>query len=137
MALYYLPCLIRSDRFFITRLEAGKKQIPDFNFVINADDRVLVPLLTIEDPGKIVLNQMAPSERQDIPLRECSISLHKKEEGFELLIQPNSPFKVQDDKEGSGLQLDYSASQKRISLGYYRQQVENTAIPLAVTVRFS
>ena len=50
MALYYLPCLIRSDRYFITRLEPGERNEADFNFVINADDRVFTPLLTLEDP---------------------------------------------------------------------------------------
>jgi hypothetical protein len=63
MALYYLPVLIRSDRYFVARLEHSNKLIQetDFNFVVHAEDRVLTPLLTIEDPGKIVLNQMAPS----------------------------------------------------------------------------
>jgi len=45
----------------------------EYNFVVHADDRVLTPLLTIEDPGKVVLNQMAPSDKQDILLRECHI----------------------------------------------------------------
>src|SRR5712671_1332928 len=103
MALYYLPVLIRSDRYFVARLEnAVRACLPDrqvqckadFNFVVHAEDRVLTPLLTIEDPGKIVLNQMAPSDRQDIPLRECHISLVKKDDSFELLIRRNDTFKV-------------------------------------------
>ena len=32
MTLYYLPCLIRSDRYFITRLDQDIKQKPDFDF---------------------------------------------------------------------------------------------------------
>ena len=60
MALYYLPLLIRSDRYFVARLEHSLRQAqgdnnqcePDFNFVVYAEDRVLTPLLTIEDPGK-------------------------------------------------------------------------------------
>ena len=62
MALYYLPLLIRSDRYFVARLESDKNNTnwheTDFNFVVNAEDRVLTPLLTIEDPGKIVLNHV-------------------------------------------------------------------------------
>ena len=84
MALYYLPLLIRSDRYYIARLEHdlwqtqnNNRNESDFNFVVHAEDRVLTPLLTIEDPSKIVLNQMGPSDRQDIPLRECYISLIK------------------------------------------------------------
>src|SRR5262245_52769794 len=94
MALYYLPLLIRSDRYFIARLENDNLQsnrepaLPageevDYNFVVHADDLLSTPLLTIEDPDKIVLNQMAPPDpdngsRQDILLRECHISLTKK-----------------------------------------------------------
>ena len=91
MALYYLPVLIRSDRYFVARLELANKSVQetDFNFVVHAEDRVLTPLLTIEDPGKIVLNQMAPSDRQDIPLRECRISLKKNDNDFELVIKKN------------------------------------------------
>ena len=86
MALYYLPVLIRSDRYFVTRLEniSHNRIDTDYNFVVHAEDRVLTPLLTIEDPGKIVLNQMAPSGKQDIPLRECHISLVKHGNDFEL-----------------------------------------------------
>src|SRR6187431_2877158 len=98
MALYYLPVLIRSDRYFVARLENHLQQVKaetDYNFVIHAEDRVLTPLLTIEDPAKIVLNQMAPSERQDIPLRECHVSLKKNEDGFELVIKKNSALVVE------------------------------------------
>src|SRR5690242_2430516 len=98
MALYYLPVLIRSDRYFVARLEntGTISQVEeDFNFVVHAEDRVLTPLLTIEDPGKIVLNQMAPSERQDIPLRECHISLRREGNLFELIIRKNSAFVVE------------------------------------------
>ena len=104
MALYYLPVLIRSDRYFVARLERNlqssasfrmSQSETDFNFVVHAEDRVLTPLLTIEDPGKIVLNQMAPSDRQDIPLRECHISLRKDGDDFELIIKKNSAFVVE------------------------------------------
>ena len=97
MALYYLPLLIRSDRYFITKLDsdavAGNREEIEFNFVAHADDRVMTPLITIEDPGKIVLNQMAPSDpqdsagKQDILLRECHISFEKRGKDFELLIK--------------------------------------------------
>src|SRR4026209_478448 len=130
MALYYLPVLIRSDRYFVARLErslrsSSKFSEADFNFVVHAEDRVLTPLLTIEDPAKIVLNQMAPSERQDIPLRECHVSLKKEGNDFELIIRKNSVFSVEPflDEE-SGIRLDYSADQKRISVGFYRYRTE-------------
>lgn len=124
MALYYLPVLIRSDRYFVARLEHNQEQQIDFNFVTFADDRVLTPLLTIEDPGKIVLNQMAPSTKQDIPLRECHISMRKNGDDFELLIKKSTAFVVEpfsDDE--SGLRLDYSADQRRISVGVYKYKV--------------
>lgn len=146
MALYYLPVLIRSDRYFVTRLERSQRQYDgstglhevDFNFVIHAEDRVLTPMLTIEDPGKIVLNQMAPSDRQDIPLSECHISLQKNEHGFELLIRKNSGFVVESfwDEE-SGLRLDYSADTKRVLLGFYKYKVEQTPLMLTVTLQHS
>ncbi|MBK5271120.1 MAG: hypothetical protein JJE22_08915, partial [Bacteroidia bacterium] len=149
MALYYLPLLIRSDRYFIARLEdSGLQEFqhesmnnePDFNFVVNAEDRVLTPLLTIEDPSKIVLNQMAPSHRQDIPLRECHVSLVKKEEApgvkgnaFELLIRKSNSFMVDPFKdEETGIQLDYSADQKRISIGCYKYRVEQAPLNIYV-----
>ena len=51
MALYYLPLLIRSDRYFITKLDsdavAGNREETEFNFVAHADDRVMTPLITI------------------------------------------------------------------------------------------
>ncbi|MEO7983886.1 MAG: hypothetical protein ABI688_07380, partial [Bacteroidota bacterium] len=142
MALYYLPVLIRSDRYFVARLERrlppGGIQITpdetDFNFVVHAEDRVLTPLLTIEDPGKIVLNQMAPSERQDIPLRECHISLKRNEDNFELIIKKNSTFVVEPfQDEETGLRLDYSAEQKRVSVGFYKYRVDQAAFQLKLT----
>ena len=137
MALYYLPVLIRSDRYFVTRLEHCNKNVQetDFNFVVHAEDRVLTPLLTIEDPGKIVLNQMAPSDRQDIPLRECHISLRKVGNDFELVIKKNSAFVVEPfSDEESGLRLDYSADQKRVSVGFYKYKVGQTPFQLKVTL---
>ncbi|HMU46742.1 MAG TPA: hypothetical protein PKC72_10265 [Chitinophagaceae bacterium] len=170
MALYYLPVLIRSDRYFVARLEDKylrpvgdnpEKQedmnrfVPleestisiqqemnsdgqihaDFNFVIPAEDRVLTPILTIEDPERISLNQMAPSERQDIPLSECSISLRKSTNGFELVIRRSSSFEVQPffDKE-SGLRLDYSADSKRVLLGFYKYAVEPCTFPVSIVL---
>lgn len=139
MALYYLSLLIRSDRYFITKLDsdavAGNREETEFNFVAHADDRVMTPLITIEDPGKIVLNQMAPSHRQDILLRECHISLQKKGNDFELLIKKANGFSVQPfyDEE-TGLRLDYSAEQKRISVNYYKHRVEQSPIHIYVTL---
>ena len=137
MALYYLPVLIRSDRYFVARLEHSARNVQetDFNFVVHAEDRVLTPLLTIEDPGKIVLNQMAPSDRQDIPLRECHISLRKEGDDFELVIKKNSALAVDPfyDEE-SGLRLDYSADQKRVTLGFYKYKVEQIPFQLKVTL---
>lgn len=137
MALYYLPVLIRSDRYFVARLENAGSSVPetDFNFVVHAEDRVLTPLLTIEDPGKIVLNQMAPSERQDIPLRECHISLRKKGNNFELFIKKNSAFIVEPfNDDETGLRLDYSADQKRITVGFYKYKVEQAPFQLTITL---
>ena len=137
MALYYLPVLIRSDRYFVTRLEQANKisKETDFNFVVHAEDRVLTPLLTIEDPGKIVLNQMAPSDRQDIPLRECHISLRRDGNDFELVIKKNSAFVVESfSDEESGLRLDYSANQKRVSVGFYKYKVEQVPFQLRITL---
>lgn len=90
MGLYYLPLLIRSDRYFIARLEkenSGSIIETDFDFVVHAEDRVLAPLLSIEDPDKVVLNQMAPVDLQDVLMRECQVSMAKTEEGFELRIK--------------------------------------------------
>jgi hypothetical protein len=142
MALYYLPLLIRSDRYFVAKLESdtipGNREHTEFNFVAYADDRVLAPLISIEDPDKIVLNQMAPSDRQDIPLKECHISLVKHENSFELLVRKNNAFKVDTyyDEE-SGLRLDYSASQKRVILGYYKHKVDLNSLDIYVTLELS
>lgn len=138
MALYYLPCLIRSDRYFITRLEPGCPDRTDFNFVAYAEDRVLTPLLTLEDPGRIVLTQMAPSERQDIPLSECHISLRKNDGELELLIRPRNGFATEPfHDEESGLRLDYSSGQKKVSVGVYRYQVRKATINLRITLEWS
>jgi hypothetical protein len=139
MALYYLPVLIRSDRYFIARLDSDANrnylQEADFNFVIPAEDRVLSPLLTIEDPFRIVLNQMAPSDKQDVPLRECHISLQKNGSDFRLLIRRNSTLVVEPfyDAE-TGIRLDHQQSQKRISVGYYHSRVETYAFNIEVVL---
>ncbi len=145
MALYYLPLLIRSDRYFIARLDkewTPRTRETDFNFIAHADDRVFTPLISIEDPARVVLNQMGPSDKQDIPLRECHISLVKnprlpdgQESGFELVIRRNNSFQVEifHDEE-TGLRLDYSADQKRILLGYYKHKVEKLSVDIAVTL---
>ncbi|MEI9809044.1 MAG: hypothetical protein WDO16_14950 [Bacteroidota bacterium] len=56
MPLYYLPLLIRSDRYFVAKLESdaipGNRDNTEFNFVTPADDRVHTPLITIEDRVK-------------------------------------------------------------------------------------
>jgi hypothetical protein len=138
MALYYLPLLVRSDRYFVAKLdadEAGSEKQTEYNFVVHADDRVLTPLITLEDPAKVVLNQMAPSDRQDILLRECHISLLKKGNDFELIIKKNSSFRVEPFyDEATGLRLDYSADQKRISVGYYKNRVESFPFHISVTL---
>jgi hypothetical protein len=142
MALYYLPLLIRSDRYFVAKLESdsinGNREKTEFNFVVYADDRVHTPLITIEDPGKIVLNQMAPSDNQDILLKECHVSLVKHDNGFDLLIKKSDAFKVDPfyDEE-SGMRLDYSADQKRITVGYYRHKVHPSSINIYVTLVLS
>jgi hypothetical protein len=142
MALYYLPILIRSDRYFIARLDGDasrpRNEDVDFNFVIPTEERVLTPLLTIEDPARVVLNQMAPSGKQDIPLRECHISLRKKGNDFELLIRKNGSLVVEpfEDIE-SGIRLDYQQGQKRISVGYYRSQVNPAPINIQLTFEHS
>jgi len=134
MALYYLPCLVRSDRYFITRLEPGDKREPDFNFVIGASDRILTPLITLEDPDQIVLTQLAPQAGQDIPLKECHISVQPCEDGFELLFRRSIEFKVDSFiDEDSGLRLDYLAGQKRITLGIYQFLFRQT--PLRIRIR--
>jgi hypothetical protein len=139
MALYYLPFLIRSDRYFVAKLEsdtiAGNRERIEFNFVVHADDRVLAPLITIEDPGKVVLNQMAPSDNQDILLKECHVSIVKNDNGFDLLIKKSDVFKVDPyyDEE-TGIRLDYSADQKRITVGYYRYRVVQSPVNIRVTL---
>jgi hypothetical protein len=140
MALYYLPLLIRSDRYFITKLDsdavAGNREEVEYNFVAHADDRVVTPLITIEDPGKIVLNQMAPSDNQDIVLRECHISFQRTSGGFELLIKKANALFVQPFyDEDTGLRLDYSVDQKRICVNYYRHRVEQSSIDIYVTLQ--
>lgn len=139
MALYYLPVLVRSDRYFVAKLESdsipGHREQTEFNFVIYADDRVLAPLLTMEDPDRIVLNQMAPSDQQDIPLRECQLSMVKREGGYELLIRRNGSFRVEPfADEDSGLRLDYLPSQKRVVLGYYKHRVSQQELFIHVTL---
>jgi hypothetical protein len=139
MALYYLPVLIRSDRYFVAKLdsdaEPGFREEIDFNFVAHADDRVMTPLITIEDPGKVVLNQMAPSDRQDILLKECHISLVKKGRDAELLIKKANSFSVTPfQDEETGLRLDYSNEQKRVLLNYYKHRVEQSPIYIYVTL---
>ena len=138
MALYYLPLLIRSDRYFISRLEMNNlkknSEEVDYNFVVYAEDRVMIPLLTIEDPDKVVMNQMAPDEMQDILLRECHLSLLKNEEGYELLIKKSDSMEVERFfDEDSGIKLDYSKTQKRITIGYYKNKVEQFPFNIYVT----
>lgn len=135
MAIYYLPTLIRSDRYFITRLEAVPKVLPDFNFVVSAEDRVLTPLLSLEDPDKISLNQLAPSSLQDIPLRECTVSLQKTTAGFELLIQKTGHFTVNPfHDEETGLRLDYMEAQKKLSVGVYQYRSSQPSLELSITL---
>jgi hypothetical protein len=137
--LYYLPLLVRSDRYFVARLESdaiqNNRENTEFNFVVHADDRVLAPMITIEDPDKIVLNQMAPADKQDIPLHECHVSVVKQGESFDLLIKRTGSFKVEPfyDEE-SGLRLSYVAGQKRITLGYYRHKVKQSSLDIHVTL---
>lgn len=143
MALYYLPLLIRSDRYFVAKLESdaipGNRDNMEFNFVAHADDRVHTPLITIEDPGKIVLNQMAPSDRhQDISLKQCHISLAKTETGFDLVIKKRDAFIVDPFyDEATGVRLDYSIDQKRVVVGYYRHKVNPAALDIHVTLVLS
>ncbi len=138
MALYYLPCLIRSDRYFITRLGPGTTIDPDFNFVVYAEDRILTPLLTLEDIGRILITQVAPSGRQDIPLSECRLSLEKREGETVLLIRPGQPFSVEQAAEpGGGLRLDYSPAQKRVSVGIYPYEVKQASFRLRIILQWS
>ena len=142
MSLYYIPLLVRSDRYFVVGLEPGASRkstgpdwVPDFNFVIPSQDRVFTPLVTIEEPGKTVFNQMAPSGKQDIPLRECHISVLKTDTGFELRFRKQGHLTVeefQDDE--SGLRLVYSGDHKRISLGFYKYQVVDSAFNIDISL---
>jgi hypothetical protein len=139
MALYYLPLLIRSDRYFVAKLDSDAepncREETDYNFVVHADQRVLTPLITIEDPGRVLLNQMAPSDSQDILLRECQVSLRRRGNDAELLITKANGFSVvHSHDEETGLRLDYSAHQKRISLNYYKQRVEQFPVNIYVTL---
>lgn len=144
MSLYYLPVLIRSDRYFVTRLEtktpagSGTLASPDFNFVIPAEDRVFTPMLTLEDPGRLVLNQMAPTGRQDIPLQECHLSIQKTPAGFELRIRRTGSFAVDAfyDEE-TGIKLDYSAASGRVLVGLYKNAVECTAVDIILMLEES
>jgi hypothetical protein len=139
MALYYLPLLIRSDRYFVAKLDSdavpGNREEVEYNFVVNADDRVMTPLITLEDPGRVVLNQMAPSDRQDILLKECQVSLIKRGNDAELLIKKSNTFSVIPSfDEETGLRLDFSAEQKRVSLNYYKHRVEQFPFHIYVTL---
>jgi hypothetical protein len=140
MALYYLPLLIRSDRYFVARLEQSIPGLDEtsYNFVIPAEDRVQTPLLTIEDPEHTIMNQMAPTGEQDIPLKECHLSLVKNDEGYDLLIKKNPGFVVEPyHDEETGIRLDHSTDQKRICLGYYRSQVKTTSVIIRVILKHS
>lgn len=135
MALYYLPSLIRSDRYFINRLESGKERQPDFNFVIPAENRVLTPLFSFEDISRITLNQMAPSESQDIPLNECAVSLNRNADGFELLIRKTGTFAVEKfHDEETGMMLEYFSHTRRLSVAIYQYRVKAATIPLTITL---
>ncbi len=139
MTLYYLPLLIRSDRYFVAKLDndadTGNREELEYNFVANADDRVVTPLISFDDPDKIVLNQMSPSGHQDIPLRECHISFRKNGNDFEVLITRAGSFMVQPfyDEE-SGLCLTYSSAQKRVAVTYYKHRVQPCSIHIYVTL---
>ena len=93
MALYYLPSLVRSDRYFLlpswNRIQSpatGNK--PNSTSWIYADDRVLAPLLPWKTlTGSCSTRWRLPDQR-DIPLRECQLSMVKREGGYELLIPP-------------------------------------------------
>lgn len=140
MTLYYLPLLIRSDRYFVSKLDSdvvpGNREELEYNFVAYAEDRVVTPLISLEDPGKLVLNQMAPSGQQDIPLSECHISFHKRDGDFELLITRANGFMVEPFYDGeSGLRLDYSPGQKKVSVTYYKHRVQFSEIYIYVTLK--
>ena len=137
MSLYYLPILIRSDRYFISRLEQvseGSDEV-NYNFVIPADDRVLTPLITLEDPARTIMNQMAPNGGQDIPLKECHLSLVRNSSGYELFIKKSQDFAVEAYQDEFGLRLDYSSDQRRICLGYYLSKVEMAEISIQIILK--
>ncbi len=139
MHLYYLPLLIRSDRYFIAKLDSdeveGNRQETDFNFVIPVEERVVVPIITLEDPSRLTLNQMAPSGLQDVNLTECSLELKDDAGRYELIIRKTGKFHVvQSAGLASGLRLDYSASQKRITLGYYTHRATNFNCSLHISL---
>ncbi len=136
MALYYVPVLIRSDRYFVAKLDEQDTAVADFNFVVPVDDRIVSPLLTIEDPSRVVLTQMAPSDKQDIPLQECAISFAKREDGVELIIKKMASFSVEENNDAvTGLRLDYSPAQKKISLNYYKQDVATDSLNVYITLQ--
>jgi hypothetical protein len=142
MALYYLPLLIRSDRYFVSKLEsdkiAGNRESISYNFVAPSDDRVLTPLLTIEDPAKVSLSQMAPSENQDILVNECAISMTRIGDDFELILKKGGSFSVTPfHDEETGLRLDYSSEQKRVRIGYYKHRVDAFSFNIRVSLVIS
>lgn len=140
MSLYYLPLLVRSDRYFIAKLDsdhlAGTEPAIDFNFVIPAEERVHIPVFTLEDPSRAVLTQMAPDGQQDIPLSECQFALQRQGDDVVLLITKTGNFSVEPAyDEALGIRLDYSADLKRITLGYYRHTVEPRQLRILVTLK--
>lgn len=142
MSLFYLPLLIRSDRYFVAKLDddrlPGNREEVDFNFVIPAEDRVMVPVISLEDPSRVVINQMAPSEKQDIPLRECAFTLQRHGDDLELLIQRKGNFSVETKyDEEAGLRLDYSESTRRIQLSYYHHKASQQELRVFVTLQYN
>lgn len=142
MSLFYLPLLIRSDRYFVAKLDddrlLGNREEVDFNFVIPAEDRVMIPVISLEDPSRVLINQMAPSEKQDIPLRECSFTLRRQGNDLELLIQRKGNFSVETSyDEESGLRLDYSESTRRIQLSYYHHKARQQERRIFVTLQYN
>lgn len=141
MALYYLPLLVRSDRYFIAKLDndalPGNREEMDFNFVVPVDDRVMIPIITLEDPARVVMNQMAPSDKQDIPLQECSFRLRQIGDDVELLIERTGKFAVESQQlNETGLRLDYTEAVKRVQLSYYQHRVEPRSMRIFVTFRY-
>ena len=95
-------------------------------------------LISIEDPGKIVLNQMAHQTGKDILLKECHISLVKTGGSF-WVVYSRKRF-IQEARsvmysEETGIRLDYSDSQKRVILGYYgRHKVNLSSFTIRVVL---